>query len=91
MTLEMTLAQRGITLPAWNAESPASVSAWEQASLAFAQGARGNVTVLQGDVLRVDSMWGNTEYPALISNPNVSSITAVDPQTGATNVIWTRS
>ncbi len=90
VTLETMMTQRGVTLPAWDASNPAVVSAWRQASAEFAQGARGNVTVLQGDAIRINSVWAEVEYPALTTNPNVTSITAVNPATGSSTVLWTR-
>lgn len=77
-------------LPAWDASNPASVAAWENASREFAQGASGNVRVLQGETLRTSSIWGRIEFPALKANPNVTSITAVNPSTGAEVLLWGR-
>lgn len=90
-TLESTLASRGISLPAWDASNPAVVAAWRQASIDFAAGAKGNIRVLQGDVMRINPnpIWAD-EYKALISNPNVSSITAINPETGAEVLLWAR-
>lgn len=89
-TLETTLARRGIALPAWDPGSPASVAAWRNASAEFAAGASGNVRVLQADAVRVDSIWAQVEFPALKANPNVTSITSIDPRTGAEVLLWSR-
>lgn len=89
-TLESTMAQRGIQLPAWDASNPSVVSAWRQASADFASGASGNVRVLQGADVRIGSVWAEVEYPALVSNPNVTSITSINPATGEQVVLWTR-
>jgi hypothetical protein len=88
-TLESSLAARGVKLPAWNPNNPASVAAWRQASVEFAQGASGNVRVFQGDALRVDAIWRD-EFAALKANPNVSSITSIDAATGAEVLLWAR-
>ena len=88
-TLESTLAQRGIQLPVWDASNPSLVSAWRQASADFASGASGNVRVLQG-APRIGSVWAEVEYPTLIRNPNVTSITSINPATGEQVVLWTR-
>ena len=56
-TLETTLSSRGIKLPAWDANNPAVVSAWRQASADFASVASGNVRVLQSDAVRLKSVW----------------------------------
>ena len=89
-TLESTMAARGVKLPVWDGNNPASVAAWRQASADFASGASGNVRVLQGTSTRVDSVWASVEFPALKANPNVRSITAVNPTTGQQVVLWTR-
>jgi RHS repeat-associated protein len=88
-TLETTLATRGVKLPVWDADNPASVAAWKQASVDFAAGARGNVRVLQGDSLRIDAIWVD-EFKALKANPNVDSIRAINPQTGGEASLWSR-
>lgn len=89
-TLESTLAERGIQLPAWDPNNPASVAAWRSASAGFAAGASGNVRVLQTDAVRVNSIWAEVEFPALIANPNVTSLTAVNPETGIEVLLWHR-
>jgi hypothetical protein len=88
-TLELTLSDRGMRLPAWDPTNPASVAAWREASIEFAAGARGNVRVLQGDTLRVDSIW-RLEFGALRANPSVLSIRSVHPSTGAEVILWAR-
>ena len=89
-TLESTLLSRGISLPVWDASNPAVVSAWRQASIEFAAGARGNVRVLQGDALRVvDSIWPD-EFRALQANPNVNSIRAINLETGLQVLLWAK-
>jgi RHS repeat-associated protein len=89
-TLESTMAARGGKLPPWDASNLASVAAWRNASTEFAAGARGNVRVLQADKVRLNSVWAEVEYPALKANPNVSSITAVNPETGEQILLWSR-
>ena len=54
----------------------ATPQAVQSASLAFAQSAKGNVTVFQSaSFVPVNSIWATTEYPALMTNPNVTGIT----------------
>lgn len=89
-TLETTVAQRGVSLPAWDAGNPAAVAAWRNASREFAAGASGKVRVLQADAVRVNSIWAQVEFPALKANPNVTSITSIDPRTGAEVLLWSR-
>jgi len=84
----MTIGSRN--LPAWDSSNPTVVDAWRQASARFAQGASGNVRVLQATDVRVNSVWAEVEFPALKSNPNIASITAIDPETGASTLLWSR-
>jgi RHS repeat-associated protein len=90
MTMEMTMSERGVALPAWDASNPSVVSAWRQASAEFARGAKGNVVVLQEDAVRTSSVWAQVEYPALKANPNVTSITAVNPVSGDSTLLWSK-
>lgn len=89
-TLEQLMKSRGITLPAWDAGNPTVVAAWESASRNFALGANGDVTAVIGGVLRPGSVWETVELPVLKSNPNVTSITVIDPATGLRTVIFKR-
>jgi filamentous hemagglutinin len=88
-TLETTLASRNIQLPKWNASDPSVVAAWERASVDFANGASGNVRVLQGDALRIDAIFG-PEFRALTNNPSVNSIKSINPDTGLEVLLWSR-
>ncbi len=90
-TLEQLMANKGITLPAWDASNPATVAAWQNASKSFAQGASGDVNAVLGSTLRPGSVWETVELPALKANPNVTSITTIDPATGVKTIIWKRS
>jgi len=89
-TLETTMSSRGIELPAYDRNVPSSVEAWQNASAQFAEGARGSVRVLQEDGVRIQSIWATKEYGALTSNPDVTSITAVDPRTNVETPLWSR-
>lgn len=89
-TLETLLADHGIKLPVWDANNPAVVAAWRAASKEFAAGARGNVRVLHSEAVRLKSVWKEVEFPALKANPNVTSVTAVDPVTGVEALLWSR-
>jgi hypothetical protein len=87
-TLEQLMANKGINLPAWNAANPTSVAAWQNASKSFAQGASGDINAVIGSTLRPGSVWEVVELPALKANPNVTSITTIDPATGVKTIIW---
>lgn len=86
-TLEQTAG--AAKLPAYDSSNAASVAAWRGASELFARGASGNVRVLLGNS-GPDSIWNTVELPALKANSAVTSITAVDPATGSTSLIWAR-
>ncbi|HEY4640468.1 MAG TPA: hypothetical protein VII75_03925 [Thermoanaerobaculia bacterium] len=62
---------------------------WRETSIEFALGAGGDVRVLQGDSLRIDAHFRD-EFHALKVNPNVSSITAINPDTGIAVTLWSR-
>jgi hypothetical protein len=84
-TLEQTLAANGVDpLPVWNQKDPESVRFWEDASAAFAENASGQVRAVVGSDLRPGNIWQTVEIPRLVDNPNVTSISQLDPDTG----IW---
>ena len=90
-TLEMTLAEKGVDpLPAWNRHDPVSVQFWEDASTAYAENARGEVTAIVGSNLRPGNIWQNIEIPRLIENPNITRIVQIDPDTGQSITIYER-
>lgn len=87
-TLEQVMERRGIEMPEWDADSPDVVRTWGDASAAYAQEANGNVHAVIGDDLRPGNVWETRELDALKDNPNVTSITRIDPRTGEREVIW---
>jgi hypothetical protein len=89
-TLEMLLEAKSINLPPWDPANPATIQAWKNASLAYAQGARGTVRAVIGEDLRPGNVWETVELPALRANPNVTRIIRIDPATGEETVIFTR-
>ena len=89
-TLEQLMTNKGINLPAWGATNPTAVAAWQNASKNFAQGASGDVNAVIGSTLRPGSVWEVVELPALKENPNVTSITTIDPANGVKTIIWKR-
>ncbi len=91
-TLEMTLEKNGINpLPAWNRHDPESVRFWEDASAAFAENTRGQVTAVIGSDLRPGNIWQTVEIDRLIGNPAVTRIEQIDPDTGQLTVIFERN
>ncbi|MGI4757826.1 MAG: hypothetical protein ACRYGF_13360 [Janthinobacterium lividum] len=90
ITLESLIEQRNIDMPAWDANNPDSVAAWKGISADYANGASGNVNAVIGSSLRPGNVWETAELPALKANPNVTSITTIDPATGVQKLLWTR-
>lgn len=94
----MALARNRLALPAWDPADPTTVDTWEQASAAFARGASGDVRVIQGPGVNPNSVWRRIEYPELINNPDVRSISRVSARvvrgrilvTSKPTVIWSR-
>ncbi len=64
------------------------VQAWKNASLKFAQGAAGDVKAVIGKNMRPGNVWDTVELPALKANPNVRSITVVDPLSNVETVVF---
>lgn len=90
VTLETTLAEKNIELPEWDFDDPNSIAAWEDASAAYAEQASGGVRAILGENLRDGNIWENKELPRLMENPNVTSITTIDPKTNTSKVIFER-
>lgn len=90
VTLETLIADRNIKMPAWDEANPASVKAWKDISAEYANGASGDVRAVIGQNLRADNIWESRELPALLKNPNVTSITTIDPATKQATVIFRR-
>lgn len=86
-TLEMLIESRGIDMPEWDADNPASVATWTQVSEAYAAGASGTVRAVLGDSIRPDAVWW-TELQRLQANGDVTQVIRIDPDTLAESVIW---
>ena len=85
-TLEQLLDGKHVKMPDFHADP----AIWEQASDAFAMGARGTVRVILGDSVDPSSVWQRIERPALEANRRVTKIVAINPHTGAESVIFVR-
>lgn len=90
MTLEQVISARSIELPVWDASNPTPVLAWQNASRAYAEGAKGTVRVIIGDSSRPSSIWETIEFPTLKANPNVKTVIKVEPITGTETIIFKR-
>jgi RHS repeat-associated protein len=80
-TLEKLLEERKIKMPEWDKSNPVSVKAWEDISAAYAENVSGDVRAVVGKELRPGNIWEGKELNALMNNPNVTSITKIDPKT----------
>lgn len=81
-TLEQTLAAQGLLddMPAdWS--RPGTLETWRAVSSSLAEGARGEVTAVVGNV-GGHSVWLNYELPRLFQNENVTRITVISAETG---------
>lgn len=90
VTLESTIRDREIELPAWDFDNPDSIKAWEEASSAYAEQVSGDVKAVIGENLRDGNIWENIELPRLMENPNVTSITTISSETMEENAIFNR-
>lgn len=81
-TLEQLLDRQGMTdrMPSdWN--EPSTDATWRQVSTNLAQNASGDVRAYVGDV-RAQSVWNECEFPTLVQNGGITSITMIDATTG---------
>lgn len=90
MTLEQLLEQQGMTgdMPSdWS--DPSTTATWQAVSEKLAASASGDVTAVHGEV-RDASVWNSVEFPALVRNDSVSSISIVDGNTGEIVKVYER-
>ena len=90
VTLESTIADKGIIMPEWDFNNPASMEAWDLASAAYAEQVSGDVRAVIGNELRHGNIWESIELPRLMKNQNVTKITTIDPKTGVETIIFVR-
>jgi hypothetical protein len=89
-TLEGLIESKGIEMPEYDVNNPASVKAWDDVSAAYASQVSGIVRAVVGTTLRANNIWQNIELPRLMLNPNVSEIIIIDPMTLVEKVIMSR-
>ncbi len=89
-TLEGLIESKGIKMPEWDINNPASIKTWEDVSAMYANQVSGEVRAVVGANLRPGNIWENVELPRLINNPNVTKITTIDPKTLAEKIIFQR-
>jgi len=90
VTLESVIETQGIQMPKWDFDDSASIQAWKDASLYYAEQASGEVKAVIGPGLSQSSVWNTIELPALKANPFITKITLIDPNTLAETIIFTR-
>ena len=89
LTLEEFLRSRGIASPAWDSTNEEIVLFWKTVSKEWASTASGTVKVAQGGTVPV-GVWATVEYPALVANPAVTKVVAVDVASGNETVLFAR-
>jgi len=77
-------------MPDWRDDDPKSEQMWRDVSSAFSWGSSGEVRVLMGESRRERNVFEQDELPILRRNPNVTSVVAIDPYTGAHTEIHRR-
>lgn len=91
-TLKMLLERRGMApVPGWDAAFPDTIRFWDEAARAYAENAAGTVTAIVGCDVRPDNIWQRVEIPRLRSNPNVTRIVQIDPDSRVSTVIYERT
>lgn len=89
-TLEQMLEQQGMTGDMPNDWSdPSTIATWQAVSEKLAANANGDATAVHGEV-RDTSVWNSVEFPALVRNDAVRSITIVDANTGEAVMVYAR-
>ena len=90
VTLETTLESQNINMPKWDFNDSDAIQAWRDASATYAKQASGEVRAIIGSDINPDGIWTTIELPTLKSNPNVSKIIIIDPETRHETIIFTR-
>ncbi len=91
ITLETVLETKEIHMPEWDVDDEVSVKTWEAVSASYAEQASGEVRAYVGENLREGNIWENEELPRLMMNENVEKITVINPKTGESETIFSRS
>ncbi len=73
----------------FDAEDPAGLQAWIEASRQFAEGASGEARVVLGKT-RPGNIWEVVQFPALKANPRITKVIAIDPSTQERRTIFKR-
>ncbi len=84
------IESKGIDMPEWDMDNPATIKAWEDVSAEYARQVSGDVRAVIGSELREGNIWENVELPRLKANPNVDRIITIDPVTLEKTVIFER-
>ena len=89
-TMGMLLERGMADMPEWDFGDAESIHSWQEASKVYAQQASGDIRVLAKPPLREGNIFESVELPALKENPNVTSVTMINPETGESKVIYRR-
>lgn len=74
----------------WDPHNSQSRSTWTDASRAFAEQASGDVRVIMRPPLRKGNIFETVEFPTLKKNQRVTSVVAINPDTGEMTVLFRR-
>lgn len=90
ITLEGLLKKKGVDLPEWDLNNPATEKLWEDVSTQYSKQVSGEVRAVVGKTLRDGNIWETIELKRLKANPKVTKITTIDPETLVETIIFTR-
>jgi hypothetical protein len=89
-TLEGLLESNGINPPKWSPTDTYADNWWSAVSQMYAENSSGEVYAVIGPNLRPGNVWETVELPRLMQNPNVTTITVIDPATGIETTVFER-
>ena len=90
VTMETLFARNEVDMPDFDRDDLDSLKSWEEASSAYAEQASGDVRVIARPPLREHNIFENVELPKLKANPNVTSVTMINPDTNERTEIFRR-
>lgn len=88
VTLEGLDHARGFGMPGFVYGDEGIMEAWSMVSARYASAARGMIRVILPDKVKSDSVWNRLELPALLTNPDVTNIIRVNPDTGEQSILY---
>lgn len=90
VTMGTLLANAAQSMPEWEFSDADTIHSWEGASKVYAQQASGIVRVVAKYPLRQGNIFETVELPTLKSNPKVTKIIMIDPDTNKKTELFRR-